>query len=356
MKSFGTAFLLVLLLTSASPAQGLVDADMVAATRSKTIILGDGSGLSNPIWDNTSSLWGYWGHVETGYINLDWGWLPTGHHPFLEQVIDGFAFCLGSNNVDPAGETFSVTYFDQCTGWGSTGVQQAGFLFTGLPNGYGLPALSPGYGWIWIITVDLAGSGYEFPLDPEFGQGLSRWSTPTMGFTGLGIAGPELGSENAFDIYYPNSVYNGTWFFGSTNWAAWPETLYGPGEAPAAGMTYYGEGCLGNEIGLYTIGDWTMTVHFMLTKHGWDKPGYLLASRTWMLPPIYYPDPWDVTRLIGPLAGGSPWLMADDAVGDFCRYFLTVPSQYHTTAIYFQGIVTDMNPPVPCEMSNAVHS
>ena len=71
----------------------------------------------------------------------------------------------------------------------------------------------------------------------------------------------------------------------------------------------------------------------------------------------YTPPPYDVTRLVGKLVGGTPWLMTDDTnEGDFCRYFLTVPVQYANTTAYFQGVLTDMNPVVPIDMSNGVRS
>ncbi len=180
-------------------------------------------------------------------------------------------------------------------------------------------------------------------------------NTPTMGATGLTVAGPGPGSENRFDIYYPNGTYNGSWWFGSTNWASWSQALYGP-RASASGMTYFGAGAAGNDAGLMTYGDWASTsgVDFILTKHGFDAPGYLLASL--QTKNQYMPPPYDATRLVGGLGGNTPWLMIDNVPGDFCEYHLTVPAQYMNATVYFQGALTDMSPVVPIDMSNGVRS
>ncbi len=352
MKKLGLIGLFTMVLTGLAFGQGLLETEKIGGVKNKKIVLGEESRYSNLIWQH-GGKWAWWSGVDTGYINLDWAKLHPSPTGLQDEVIDGFAFSYGTNNMDPAGESFAVYYYDSCTGWGNTGVQEAGFLFSGLPGGLFWGTCPPGWGWIWTITVDLDDSGYEFVLGPEFGQGLSRWRTPTMGGTGVGVAYGGYGSENAFDIYYPNGVYNGTWWFGSGNWASWGQSLYGP-QAPAGGMTYYGLGAQGNDAGLYAIGDWSSQVHFMLKKNEFDAPGYLLASlesRNKYLPP-----PYDVTRLVGHLVGGSPWLMTDDMNGDFCRYFLTVPAQYANTTAYFQGILTDMNPVVPIDMSNGVRS
>jgi len=353
MKRTSLIALLTILLAGITFAQGILDMEKTTRRKTKNIALGERSRLSNTLWDNTNTLYAWWLSPETGYINLDWAELPLSPTGLADEVIDGFTFSYGSNNRDPAGETFSVYYFDTCTGWGNLGVQQAAFLFTGLPNSFGFPTILPS-SYIWMITIDLEDSGYEFILGSEFGQDLSRWNTPTINLnTGITVAGPGPGSENAFDIYYPNGVYNGTWWFGSTNWASWAQALFGP-QAPAGSMTYYGQGAPGNDAGLYAIGDWNLDVHFMLKKNGCGTPGFLLASP--QSANQYIPPPHDITRLVGGFAGGSPWLMTDDADGDFCRYFLTVPPQYANTTAYFQGVLTDMNPVVPVDMSNGIRS
>jgi len=174
-----------------------------------------------------------------------------------------------------------------------------------------------------------------------------------MGGTGLAIAFGGYGSEQYFDIYYPNGVYNGMWWFSSTNWATFPQRIYGP-QAPASDMAYYGAGAAGNDAGLYAVGDWSSQVHFMLKKNEFGTPGYLLISM--QQTNQYVPPPHDITRHVGHFVGGSPMLMTDDANGDFCRYFLTVPVQYANTTAYFQGALTEMNPIVPVDMSNGVRS
>ncbi len=301
-------------------------------------------------WDNTSTTWAWWSGVDTGYINLDWALLPSSPTGLDGELIDGFTFSIGTNNMDPAGETYAVYYFDSCTGWGNMGVQETGFLFTGLPNGAYLPTLPPGWGWIWTISVDLEGSGYEFPLNSEWGQGISRWSFPTMGGSGLGLADAGYGSENAFDIYYPDGTYNGTWWFGSTNWASWPQALMGP-QAPALGMAYYGQGAQGNDLSLYTLGNWSSTsgIRFILKKNGSNKPGKMGVS---MQADYLYNPYHDCTRLIGIPITASPLALVDDLTGDFCSFSGVVPPKYYNYTYYFQGGLLDGF----LELSNGVRS
>jgi len=201
-----------------------------------------GNAISQPhhramIWNNDAvSAW--WSGVDVGYLNLDWGQL-TDSNILPDEVIDGFKFKYGTNNMDPAGESIAYYYFNSCTGWGNIGFQAAGFGFTGLPNGYGLPTMPPGYAWIWSITVDLTGSGYEFLLndDDNFGQVFCKLSPSLMGDTGAVVGMPGgfggngfTGTEDAFDIYYPNGAYNGTWSFGGyPYWATWSGALFSGG-------------------------------------------------------------------------------------------------------------------------------
>ena len=100
------------------------------------IVPGDGQDSGSSIWDNTGfSAW--WSGNDTAYINLDWGRLPPAGSGLDDLVIDGFTFSYGTNNWDPTGESYTVYFFDSCTGWGNLGVEEAGFLFMDLPNGYG---------------------------------------------------------------------------------------------------------------------------------------------------------------------------------------------------------------------------
>ncbi len=339
MKKLGLIALFVVALAGISFAQGLQNVDQVAAEKTKNIALGDAQSRYGTLLWTDGGTWAWWSGVDTGYINLDWATFGGAPATGLNsELIDGFGFAYGTNNMDPAGETFAVYYFDDCTGWGNLGVQQTGFLFTGLPNGYGLPTLPPGWGWIWTITVDLEGSGYEFPLNDSWGEGISRWSVPTMGGTGLGIAFGGVGSENAFDIYYPSGVYNGTWWFGSANWATFCIDLYGPG-GPAAGMTYYGMGAQGNDADLHTYGSWASTsgVHYVLKNNGQTAGADVLVAS--LTSAATYMAPYDITKLVGAFAGGSPWGMTPDTIGTFSHYNIVVPAAYYGVTAYFQGFI-----------------
>ncbi len=300
------------------------------------------------IWDNNSiSAW--WSGVNTGYINSDWSTnflvnpnfaaATVGHH-----VIDGAMFAYGTNNMDTAGEDFSIFYFDDCTGWGNLGTQQAGFLFAALPNGAYLPTLPPGYGWIWTITYDLEGGGYEFLLNDDFGIGLARNSVPTMGSTGLALGTRMFnGTQNAFDIFYPNGTYNGTWWFGSSYWATWTGQLMG-NEGQGNG-TFYGIGSQGNDSSLYVQGSFgaNATVHFMGDKAGISLAGNLIASTQAMSQ--YIGNPYDVTRLIGNFVAGSPWIMTEIPYmagnADMYIHDQTIPAPYAGMTAYFQMILSD---------------
>jgi len=180
MKKIVLTLLLISTLAGLLCAQGF-DIENVAGVRSKAIdVLGNTIPMPtdlNPIWTNTSiSKW--WSNVETGYLYLDWGELLEQGNGLPDEIIDGFTFTYGTNNIDAEGETFAVYFFDSCTGWGQMGLQEAFFSLSGLPNGYGLPTLPPGYGWIWQITVKLDGEGgggggaafcWDFPLDGKDG-------------------------------------------------------------------------------------------------------------------------------------------------------------------------------------------
>lgn len=313
------------------------------------------------IWDN-GAVTGWWSGTELGYVNLDWGRMPSSSQMLPDHAVDGFVFKYATNNTVSPGEDFGVYFFDSCSGWGNLGIQEAGFTLTGLPNGAGLPTLPPGYAWIWSMNMDLEGSGYEFLLGYEMGIGLSRLNTPLYGATGLVIGdrpnaggnGP-TGTEDAYDIYYPNGTYNGTWWFGSSFWSTWAFQLYGS-EGVGTNMVAYGQGAQGNDAYLYGLGTFEQgeTVHFMLRKGGQDLQGNLgvsLSSRY-----LYYGGSYDVTRLIGGFTAGSPLVMNQPDVGDFCTYDVDLPSNLPANLdIYFQGILSD--PPIltpPVDASNGI--
>lgn len=317
---------------------------------------------SGTLWDN-AAVTGWWSGPEQGYINLDWGRLPDNSHYLPGHVIDGFMFKYATNNMESQGENFLVYFFDACTGWGNLGIQQAGFLFTGLPNGYALPTLPPGSTWIWNMTHDLEGTGYEFLLDYDIGIGLSRFNQPTMGSTGLALGdrpqsggNGQTGTENFYDIYYPNGTYNGTWFFGPTSWATWPCRIYGH-EGLAAGMEYpYGVAAQGNDAELYCTGSFAHgeTTRFLLKSYNMSLQGNLAASLSTMN--TYYSGAMDVTRLVGGFFGGSPWTMSPAHIGEFWVYDLDIPPNAPgDITVYFQGLLSD--PPLsvpPMDASNGL--
>ena len=89
---------------------------------------------------------------------LDCTILPSFPTGLCDEVIDGFTFTYATNNMDPAGEDFTTYFFDSYAGWGQIGVQEAGFLFTGLLNAYTYGSLPPGQAWIVSVDVDLESS------------------------------------------------------------------------------------------------------------------------------------------------------------------------------------------------------
>jgi hypothetical protein len=301
------------------------------------------------IWSNFP-VQGWWDRTQ-GYLVLDWGLLdlpPTG---MPDEVVDGFSFAYATNNMDPAGDDIALFYFDDCTGWGNLGVQVAAFLFTGLPNGYGLPSLPPGNAWVWTISTDLAGTGYEFLLNRQFGQ-LMDCRSPTMGSTIPALGSPHLMSTGLLDLYSQAGVYCGTWL--SPTGGNMAKELYGP-RAPAGGMTYYGIGAQGNQAALYTSGDWAagQDVHFMLRKYGMTQPSWLLASlqqANRFIPQL------DLTILVGPLVGGTPRMMSPNNYGDFDFLDITIPNVAGSMRIYMQGAITNLTPIAPADCSNGVYS
>jgi len=314
---------------------------------------GSGPDSGPSLWNNTG-LSAFWPSPTTGYLCLDWGKLPAPVSGLEDHVIDGFTFFYGTNNCNLEPNLLAditITFFDDCTGWGNKGIQESAFTFTGLPTVYSSPQL----GWIFSVTTDLEGSGYEFLSNGDFGIGFTRLSTPQI--TGYGPAvglppnvlynGP-TGTEDAFDDYRPNGTLNGTWNFGGYPfWATWPAALFGT--EGAANMTFYGVGASGNDAALYATGAFAAgdTVHFMLRKNRLPLGGYLLASRN--AGNHYFSGPYDITKLVGSLAPGFPLVMNDSPLGDYCVLDVPVPVHYGGAAVYFQGLLDTpplIQPPV----------
>jgi hypothetical protein len=370
MKKFSFALLLMgfVALGGLALAQDQVTAnDKIAGVRSMTVDVNgnqiNGSRAANLIWNNMAIT--AWFGVGEGDIYLDWGELqPRGlGGGLVDHVIDGFTFTYASNNMDPAGESFDIYYFDDCDGWGNIGVQEAGFAFDGLPNGYGLASLPPGYAWIFTINVDLEGSGDEFLLNDTFGQGYSLAANPTMGSTGIvlgdapgnGGNGP-TGTDNLFDWYDSTFNYLGTYYFGPYPpiWATWPGELYGD-QDPATNMMYY-TGTPANHMGLYTIGDFSVgnTVRFLMKRNGQAgsmRMGVCLTPVNW------YNSVYDATRLIGlPLVANSTICFLP-TTGDFGYYDGVVPPEAAGIDVYFQSVVylyTDMGGLIEAHPSNGI--
>ena len=365
MKKVALVAVFAFVLAGVVLAQGLTTAD-VAGVKTKAIDA-YGKTITAPRYGssiyNNSAIYGFWGGQDVGYICLDWGKMTdVGGDMLADEVVDGFAFNYGTNNMDPAGETYSVYFFDSCTGWGNMGVQEAGFTFTGLPNGSGLPSLPPGYGWVWTITVDIEASGYEFLVGTDMGFGLTLETAPLMGGTGAAIGSPSgmggngyTGTEDSFDIYFQNGTYNGSWYFGGYPWwSTWPSEFFGA-QDPAAAMTYYGQNSQGNQAMFYTLGTWAagQNVHFMLRKNGSTFPGWLLASGQGQ---SQYIPSLDLTRLVGGFAGGTPIMMNNAFVGDFDVLDVTIPNSAGSMRIYTQGAITQFNPIPPADCSNGIYS
>jgi len=348
MKKVALVALFAVTLMGVVFAQGALNVNMPAAEKAKAInpqgVTIDQPRYGAVIWNNDAvSAW--WSGVDVGYLNLDWGQL-TDANTLPDEEIDGFKFKYGTNNMDPAGESIAVYYFDAATGWGNLGLQQAGFGFGGLPNGSALPTLPPGYGWIWSITVDLAGSGYDFILndDNNFGVALSKLTPSLQGGTGMVIGLPGgfggngfTGTEDAFDVYYPNGTYNGTWYFGGyPNWATWSGQLMGSGVA--ANMAYYGIGAQGNNGHLYASGSFSASAgsHFMFALHGAPSAGVIVASTG--ASSQFIPS-YGCTKLVGNFAPGFPSPMSMAFIGDFSTYDITPPGSYVGVTAYFQAAI-----------------
>ena len=193
---------------------------------------------------------------------------------------------------------------------------------------------------------------------------MSRQHTPLLGSTGLLIGdkpgmsgnGP-TGTENAFDIYYPGGVLNGTWWFGAypPYWATWSAELFGT--EGAGNMSFNGVGATGNDAGLYVTGDFAAgeTIHFLLRRNGLASNGHLLASLKELNQ--YIGGAYQMTRLVGAPAPGFPKAMNAPAIGDFYVSNVAIPPTFGNVAVYFQGVLSD--PPLvqpPIEASNGLRA
>jgi hypothetical protein len=325
---------------------------------------------------NNLAVTAWWSGLSTDYYNLDWGWMND-TNLLADEVIDGFAFVYGTNNTDVAGEDFSVYFFDSCTGTGYMGVQETGFGFTGLPNAATFGTLTPGWGWVVTVTVDIEGTGYEFLIGKEWGMAVQRNSTPMLGSTGIALGAPELyggnsctGTLDRFDTYYPTGGYENTWFTGNgypaAPWFTFPSAFYG-GQDPAAGMTYVAiGGHQGNDSGYYSIGSWSSggTVDYMLRKNGMKTaggqplPGWILVQLTSYGPNGFYMAGLDIT-----IYPTHPFLvelpMAPDSIGDFDRRHQVVGAGIANARIYLQGAMTSFfagGSLTPIDCSNGLFS
>jgi len=334
--------------------------DMAAG---KTPAPGDDERLGDMLWNNMAVAAGL-PLVGNGYIYLDWGKLQPTASGLPDEVIDGFTFMYSTNSVDPEGESLVVHYYDSCTGWSNLGIHEAAFAFSGLPNCLGLPSMPPGWVWVMSINVDLEDSGYEFILNGKIGQGHVFPEQPASGRTGLALGqapnrcgnGP-TGTQHAFDVYYPNLTYNGTWWAcsGMDHWCTWPGALYGPGGA-AQGMTYYGVSAAGNDASLYATGAWIAGsgVRFLLRRNQSPLAAWLCVSHDGIN--RYLPS-YDITRLIAGPAGCAPFPMAGSLSGDFASLAAAVPPAAASMTIYFQAALGDaplLQPPL--DASNGVRA
>ena len=320
------------------------------------------SRYGNSIWNNFAAT-GLFASMTPSYIWLDWGKMYYQGNDLPDEVVDGFRFAYGTNDTSTAGLSWNIYFFDSCTGWGDrTIVAEAEFSFTGLPNALNFPPAN----WIWEITVDLEGSGFEFLMGDEIGiaqQLVSALVNPT-------IAGPCLtqppnwggngptGTEDAFTMYASDWSYLGTWWFSSypSPFTSFRTELLG-GNDPAGNIVYSGIGLQGNDAALYTIGSWIAgdTVRFLLRKNGMDQASWIVASTTFYWPPRYLPW-YDIT--LGPRI---PFLavlpMSPDPTGDFASQTFPVGPNAMSWKIYMQGAITDVfngGPLEPLELSNSL--
>lgn len=338
-----------------------------AAQNTGQVAKGEGFGLHNAAFDGAgnrieypgsrygASIWnnyawsGWFCFYKTQYVNIDWGILSDHGNGMPDEIVDGFKFNYCTDYADPAGLDWNVFFYDSCTGWADYSmVQEAGFIFTGLPNSYNLP---PNVYWSWNVWFNLSGYGSEFLLGSEIGIG-QECVTPMPGNEQCGATltlpplkggNDDTGTEDAWDLWQPNGNFFGTYWFGgypANPYASYMFNLYGPGD-PAVNTSYKGIGMQGNEASLYVFGSWTANnvVTFLLRRNGLTEAGGLIASTGFYWPVNYMPG-LDVT-----LVPTMPFLatvsMAPDWVGDFDRLELPVGSYLSTMTLYIQGGITD---------------
>lgn len=366
MKPVTLAITMILVLASLAPAQDLAPRKADGVSRLTINASGEPTRASSrygvSIWDNFADS-GWFSSMTAHYMWADWGKSYYQGNDLPDEVVDGFRFAYGTDDVSTAGISYSIYFYDSYTGWGDMSiVQEAGFAFTGLPNKYGMP----GNYWMWEITVDLEGSGYEFLIGHEIGIGEQLDSDLTGGaIAGVcwslrpnqGGNGP-TGTEDAFDWYSPTGVYLGTWWMSGypSMHTSFRMELFGS-QDPAGNTAYAGAGWQGNDAALYTIGSWGVgeTVRFLLRLNGMDQESWILAGTTFYWPPLYIPW-YDVT--VGPR---MPFLavqpMSPAAVGDFAVHEFVVGPNAMSCKFYVQGAITDFfsgGPIEPLELSNSL--
>ena len=119
MKKVAIVALFVVALAGISFAKGL-STEKVAGVKSKAIdVYGNSTAwpragapdFGGSIYNN-NAITAWWSGQDIGYICLDWGKLTDQGNNLADEVVDGFNFKYGTNNMDPAGETYAVYYFD----------------------------------------------------------------------------------------------------------------------------------------------------------------------------------------------------------------------------------------------------
>ncbi len=366
MKKAVTALAIALILTGSSLCQDLT-LQKANGVGHLTINASGEPDRSSPrqggsIWNNLASTSWFtgWGN----YIWLDWGKLTDQGNGLPDEVIDGFRFAYATEDPGTSSISCTLHFYDSYTGWCDRSVvAEALFAFTGLPGTGGLPIAY----WMWVVTVDLEGSGYEFLLGDEIGIGHQcTMPQPTPYLTGPCLGLPpncggngDTGTEDAFEILYPNGNWQGCYWFGGypgVPYASFRAELLG-GQDPADNMAYAGIGWQGNDAALYAIGSWTAgdTVRFLLRQNEMNQASWILASTTFYWPPLYVPW-YDVT--LGPrMPFLSVLAMTPDSTGDFASQVYSVGPNAASRKIYMQGAITDVfngGPIEPLELSNSL--
>jgi hypothetical protein len=360
MKKVALVALFALLLVGVVYAQGTLNLQKVDGYKT----YGSQARYGSYIWNNMAND-GWFTGFTYNYLFMDWGSLPDANNGLPDEVADGFQFVYATGGNQPGGVTWIVYYFDEATGFGDVNwLQEAGFIFTGLPDAAGLPA---GY-WGWTVTVDLAGGGYEF---------LVADRTSTLVESGLGVAQVNLyvnpltvtggtltlppfiggngdtGTTDAFDIFYPTGGYKGAYFFGG-----WPLNPYGSfqnglfgASDPALGTKSIGNGLLtGNEASIYATGSWALNgvVDITLRMNKLTQAAALAANTAFTYPLFYLPG-LDVTVVpTYPFLAAPP--MTYIYTGDFTKkYFPSIGGGIATLTLFLQGGISNFfaSPPGP---------